>query len=121
MLTVKEGTERLLFFSKGNIFLTIDLHLSLASTREVTEGQSLILVCNSDGEPKPTFDSWIHTGQFISEGQRPLHGDIKDNVNTLTINNVSYTETGRYQCSAGYTVFHNSSHSDVIVRCKIII
>ena len=84
------------FYMTFSIFS--DLHLSLQATREVTEGQSLILVCNSDGEPKPTFDSWIHTGEFIS--QRLLNGDIKDNVNTLTINNVSYNETGRYECSA---------------------
>ena len=107
------------------MFLLLDLQLSLSSSREVTEGQTLILVCNSDGEPKPTFDSWIHTGEFIL--QRPLDGEIKDNVNNLTINNVNYTETGRYQCNAknndgaGNIVFRNSSHSDVTVRCKIII
>ena len=35
-------------------FSTLDLHLSLPSPREVTEGQTLILVCNVDGELKPT-------------------------------------------------------------------
>ena len=100
------------------------MHLSLPSSREVTEGQTLILVCNSDGEPKPTFDSWIHTGEFISGGPRPLNGDIKDNVNTLTINNVSYTETGRYKCRAVNSdddrnmVYNKTSHTSVTVRCK---
>ena len=88
----------------------------MPSTREVKEGETLILVCNAKGEPPARFYSWIHTGEFVS--QRLLDGDIKDSVNTLTINNVNYTETGRYQCGAENKVFHNTSHSHVTVRCK---
>ena len=96
----------------------IDLRLALPSTKEVTEGQTLTLICQTEGEPEPKFDPWIHTGEFIS--QRSLVGDIQGNTNTLTITNVNYTDTGLYQCRVENAIYNINIQANVTVRCKYI-
>ena len=73
-------------------FHVTDLHISTPSSRELTEGETLVIECTSDGEPKPTFNPWVHTGMFIPRRTYPMV--TQDNKNILTITDVNYTETG---------------------------
>ena len=94
-----------------------DLHLSAPLSEELTEDDTLLIECISDGEPPPSFNPWVHTGMFVS--RRTLLGVTHDNRNVLIIDNINYTETGNYQCSVQNSVkMQNTSDTSVSVRCK---
>ena len=93
-----------------------DLHLSAPSSEELTEGDTLLIECTSDGEPPPSFNPWVHTGMFVSRST--FLGVTQNNRNYLTIDNINFTETGNYQCSVQNSVnMQNTSDTSVIVRC----
>ena len=84
---------------------------------EVTEDDTLLIECTSEGKPKPTFNPWVHTGMFVS--RRTLMGVTQENRNFLTIDNINYTATGNYQCSVKNSVqMQNSSDTSVSVKCE---
>ena len=94
-----------------------DLHLSAPSFEELTEGDTLLIECTSDGEPPPSFNPWIHTGMFVS--RRTFLGVTQNNRNLLTIDNINYTETGNYQCGVKNSAkMQNTSDTSVSVRCE---
>ena len=101
-------------------FHVTDLHISAPSSRDVTEGETLVIECTSEGEPRPTFNPWVHTGTFIPRRTFPVV--TQDNKNILTITDVNYMETRNYQCSANNSQnFYKDKVTTVSVRCKFCI
>ena len=83
----------------------------------MTEGETLVIECTSEGEPKPIFNPWVHTGTFIPRRTFPVM--TQDNKNILTITDVNYTETGNYQCSANNSQhFYKDKVTIVAARCE---
>ena len=98
-------------------FHVTDLHISIPSSRELTGGDTLVIECTSVGEPKPTFNPWLHTGTFIPSRTFPVV--TQNNKNILTITGVSYTDTGNYQCSAYNSQnMYKDKVATVTVRCE---
>ena len=95
-----------------------DLHIKpLRASRNVTEGDSLVLDCEAEGEPKITYRRWTHRGEFIAN--RELTGDITStNINRLRINSVSHKDTGSYTCHVHNQIYTKSATFFVMVLCK---
>ena len=88
-----------------------DLHLQPNSTKNVTEGEDLVVTCNTEGEPsRITYNKWVHSGEFVT---RDYPGGA-----TWRINQASYKDTGIYQCEATNTIYTKMAYTEVVVFCK---
>ena len=73
----------------------------------LNESQRLQLFCNATGVPEPTI-YWLKDGQILR-----VIGDH------LSISDVTYTDRGKYTCTADNGINPNvSESSDVTIYCK---
>ena len=81
----------------------------------IAEGNKLNLSCNAVANPAPTL-SWTKDGSQISNTSRiSFSSDFK----SLTINQVSRTDSGVYRCVAVNNLGNiNSAIAKVDVQCK---
>ena len=92
----------------------LDLHLQPNSTKNVTEGEELVVTCNTEGEPsRITYNKWVHSGEFVT---RDYPGGA-----TWRINQASYKDTGIYQCEANNTIYIKQAYTEVVVFCKFFL
>ena len=95
-----------------------DLHITSPASKDVTEGETLNITCSSSGYPRPTFNPWVHTGMYIS---RTFSASSQHDSNTLTIRNISYIDTGQYECSAyNSEIREEQKVTEVIVSCEYL-
>ena len=102
---------------KKTLIITVpDLHITSPASKDVTEGDTLDINCTSSSYPKATFNLWVHSGPFVS---RTFPASSQHESNTLTIRNISYIDTGQYECSANNSeIKEEQKVTDVIVRCE---
>ena len=78
-------------YGKSNILLEITTH---PHNKQATIGSIVTLTCTSSLSSDVTF-SWTHNGTInIIRQQQPINSD----TSTLTISNVSYSDSGSYVC-----------------------
>ena len=90
--------------------------ITSTDTRPV-EGTAMTLNCNSSGEPEPTI-SWTMNGSPLDTDGNSSISFTNDNKH-LTIENVSRTDSGEYQCVATNSLGNVSSNASTLrVQCK---
>ena len=87
----------------------------LNATKE--DGETIIWSCATTGNPEPNI-SWIFNGSHINTNYNPRIVFSKDRQK-MTITNLSWTESGEYQCMATNNLGNASSQVATLdVRCK---
>ena len=90
--------------------------ITSTDTRPV-EGTAMTLYCNSSGEQEPTI-SWTMNGSPLDTDSNSGISFTNDNKH-LTIENVSRTDSGEYQCVATNSLGNVSSNASTLrVQCK---
>lgn len=99
-------------FTRRLIPIELPLHQSISTVEpqlieqsgkeSVKTGSDLNLLCQFDGNPKPTV-SWIHYHPILE--QVTLFKESDSNGERLQIKNVTYLNEGQYRCEARNIIF----------------
>ena len=72
------------------------------------EGSAVSITCTASGIPDPDV-KWFRNKIMKSEGTKTA---------SLTFNNVSRTDEGRYKCQANNSVGDTENYVELVVHCK---